>query len=67
MDEYAPIVRSAIGNPDVDMGPIDQMLALRKRLECKPFSWYMKEVYPTNVFSDIHELKVRPLLTSLWG
>eukprot|EP00041_Stephanoeca_diplocostata_P014834 m.280150 g.280150 ORF g.280150 m.280150 type:complete len:652 (+) comp19820_c0_seq9:134-2089(+) len=56
MDEYAPIVQTALGNPEMDIGPLDHMLALRKRLECKPFSWYMKEVYPTNIFSDMSEL-----------
>lgn len=57
MDEYAQIVKEAIGSPNVEMGPIDKMMSLRKSLECKPFSWYMKEVYPTNKFSDMREIK----------
>ena len=37
-------------------GPLDKMMALRKRLECKPFSWYMDEVYPTNIFKNPTEI-----------
>jgi hypothetical protein len=44
MDEYAFIVEAALGSPKMDIGPLDKMLALRKKLECKPFSWYMDEV-----------------------
>lgn len=37
-------------------GPLDKMLALRKKLECKPFSWFMEQVYPTNIFKDPTEI-----------
>jgi len=56
MDEYAFIVENALGNPKIDIGPLDKMLALRKKLECKPFSWFMEQVYPTNIFKDPTEI-----------
>eukprot|EP00039_Didymoeca_costata_P004072 m.71181 g.71181 ORF g.71181 m.71181 type:complete len:603 (+) comp12221_c0_seq1:404-2212(+) len=56
MDEYAFILRAALGNPRMDIGPLDNMLTLRKKLECRPFSWYMNEVYPTNIFKDPTEV-----------
>ena len=56
MDEYAFIVQNALGNPTFDIGPLDKMLALRKKLECKPFSWFMENVYPTNMFADPTEI-----------
>jgi len=56
MDEYAFITQNALGNQKIDIGPLDKMMALRKRLECKPFSWYMDEVYPTNIFKNPTEI-----------
>jgi hypothetical protein len=53
---YGSIVREALGNPTMDIGPLDHMLELRKRLECKPFSWYMKEVSASLVHAAVVEV-----------
>jgi polypeptide N-acetylgalactosaminyltransferase len=47
MDEYAFIVKAALGSQgQQDVGSIEHMMQLRRDLKCKPFSWFMKEVYP---------------------
>ncbi len=49
MDEYAFIVKAALGaQAKLDIGSIEHMVQLRRDLKCKPFSWFMKEVYPVN-------------------
>jgi len=45
MDEYAEyIYKHRPHYRDLDAGDISEQVALRKKLNCKPFKWFMKEV-----------------------
>ena len=60
MDEYAFIVKGALeaSNPSLpDMGSIEEMMGLRKRLQCKSFDWFLKEVYPEGVITDRSDVR----------
>nr|XP_024218259.1 polypeptide N-acetylgalactosaminyltransferase 2 [Halyomorpha halys] len=47
MDEYKSYYYSAVPLAKaVPFGNIDERLALREKLHCKPFSWYLSHVYP---------------------
>ena len=47
MNEYKDIVFEAMGsNGKEDLGPLDYMRDLRKRLQCKPFKWFLDNIFP---------------------
>jgi hypothetical protein len=39
MDEFGWLAKDQLGNPHTEMGPLDKMMALRKKLNCKPFKY----------------------------
>lgn len=47
MDEYKEFYYSAVPSAKlVAFGNIDDRLAVRRRNQCKPFKWYLENVYP---------------------
>lgn len=46
MDEYKKYYYDRIGHDLGDFGDVSERIKLRQELQCKPFSYFVKEIYP---------------------
>eukprot|EP00053_Salpingoeca_punica_P008941 m.79982 g.79982 ORF g.79982 m.79982 type:complete len:288 (-) comp14811_c0_seq1:267-1130(-) len=46
LDQYADVFYEVSGSRNVPAGNVTSRIELRKRLQCKPFEWYLENVYP---------------------
>eukprot|EP00730_Choanoeca_flexa_P005019 TRINITY_DN11865_c1_g3_i4.p1 TRINITY_DN11865_c1_g3~~TRINITY_DN11865_c1_g3_i4.p1 ORF type:complete len:308 (+),score=77.59 TRINITY_DN11865_c1_g3_i4:78-1001(+) len=56
MDEFGWLAQEHLGNPKIDMGPLDKMIALREKLQCKPFKWFLENVFPESPLTDMADI-----------
>eukprot|EP00052_Salpingoeca_macrocollata_P020730 m.174822 g.174822 ORF g.174822 m.174822 type:complete len:592 (+) comp21341_c1_seq1:116-1891(+) len=56
MDDYGFLVEKALQDEDSDIGPLKHMRDLRAKLQCKSFDWFLKNVYPESIITDLSDL-----------
>eukprot|EP01057_Protomagalhaensia_wolfi_P002711 Protomagalhaensia_wolfi_Nauph_80__2710@NODE_2842_length_971_cov_7_341202_g2229_i0_p1_GENE_NODE_2842_length_971_cov_7_341202_g2229_i0NODE_2842_length_971_cov_7_341202_g2229_i0_p1_ORF_typecomplete_len276_score42_62Ricin_B_lectin/PF00652_22/3_2e06Ricin_B_lectin/PF00652_22/5_7Glyco_transf_7C/PF02709_14/7_8e05_NODE_2842_length_971_cov_7_341202_g2229_i03830 len=65
LDEYYQVARYFNNDTDVDQGSYDKMLALKERLKCKGFQWFLDNVDPQREGIDMNDYGVMSSIKNL--
>lgn len=57
MDDYKAIFYEARGLQGLDVGDVSARVAMRQRLQCKSFAWFLREVHPKQFVPDLHPVQ----------
>lgn len=52
LDEYKRYYYRSVGDTKRNFGNISERLAIKKKLNCKPFKWLLDNVYPNMPIPD---------------
>ena len=53
LDEYKALFYQARGLQGKPFGDVSSRVAMRKRLQCKSFKWYLDEVHPEQYIPEL--------------
>mmetsp|Transcript_1426 Transcript_1426/g.1639 ORF Transcript_1426/g.1639 Transcript_1426/m.1639 type:complete len:349 (-) Transcript_1426:125-1171(-) len=57
-DEFYQLAEKFTNHPGFDIGPLDKMLELKERLNCKSFKWFLENVHPTLELQDMSQIDI---------
>lgn len=57
LDSYKTYYYQAVGDTKRNFGDISEQLELRKSLNCKPFEWLIKNIYPDIPMPSVNKSK----------
>ncbi|KAF7457199.1 N-acetylgalactosaminyl transferase [Cryptosporidium felis] len=56
MDDFYQITEMLAPNPNINLGSFDDMLHVKKKLNCKPFRWFLDNIAPDTYITQIDQL-----------
>ncbi|KAH7649131.1 UDP-N-acetyl-D-galactosamine [Cryptosporidium bovis] len=56
LDEFYEITELFAPNPQIELGSFEDMFYLKKKLNCKPFKWFLENIAPETYITDINQI-----------